>query len=1128
MTNMLLKPGMLVRAPTPSERSEYEDDFRAHRLGSVVAIDELLEEVTIQFWQFELNQPDMEQIDIVPTRFVARCRVLPETQVLFKSSQERVLILEATASEFAPGEVLEYFVMMRDGSIQRISECDLMPPAHRQDVDPLDQLRSYELNNPAYIYHRNRFVSVYADLLNVTVGLDALVNTRVLLLAHQAEVITRVLSDSVCRYILADEVGLGKTIEACVILKGLRDRYGDLPTLIVVPSALEHQWYQELDRKFWLRFEQWQGGMPISPGPNWLLTHDALENDPQLWQFIQSIQWGVLIVDEAHHIPRRQSLFNRVQHLSRSIERVLLLSATPVQHRRIEYLNLLRLLHPQRYDLLSMAVFEQIIANQKTLYGVIQTIQGSLNPDYYDSEEFLDLVAPAVPILAHDVYVQRQLEAITETKEMHQALRLSRQLIAYIAENYRIESRVIRNRRASIDPDLLPERSLDDRYAYNPTEAEKDAYNELMLYVQQVISSGETANVAFCRALIHAAASSPEALIYLLEMRHFALESGSFVSNMQSSNDIAYMRSPREESKRLQILSSTMPSVHDENRLLNNARQRAQQWQEDAQEHYEITRFINGQPIEGSHRLEQVLRAVKSILLADAQNKIVIFTGWPQTFDLLHRLLQRHFGSRAVATFHVGVEQESDLEIAADLFQSDPECRVMLCDELGGEGRNFQIAAAIIHVDLPWSPARIEQRIGRIDRLGRSGVVKSIVPFAHDHIEEDLLRLFQDSFQVFTRSMSGLEIIVEDVQSLIDQAFQEDNFEGLRRLLPKLRDFSEEMRHEIELERVYEETAINIQVRQEIAEISDEYTDGEALRTSVSEWANYIGLRNHFNPRTGIVTYEPRRFSLKAMENAKLMQIPNMEDANQRSGRPRDLVIRGTFNRSIAVHREDLVFFAPSEPWTRTTIENALESERGRCAASEILSQEVEESWEGFDFFFTLQVNPRPLYELGLAPIHLHRARGMLNEAVERIIVDLSGNILPYSSPIRRLIIKQNLRQNMHLGRRGNGNLDAFKLRFPTDEWQSLVDEIAAVAWAQVTEKFRLEDEADELRERLEEQRHANQAVHLWLESQGIKTDSTNQAKEECIAEALIAGVLHPLIRLESISFWKVAPEHDA
>jgi len=1123
------KVGMLVRVPTPEERSQYSGDYRLHRLGRIISIEITTKECSVSFDQFALNGVPELQIDTVSLHLINRCRVLAMTEALYIPDEQTVVILESVQPSFTDGEFLNYYIKMQDGQIRQVVECDLMPPSHRQDINPLEQLTDYELNHPSYLRHRNNFVSVYAELQNATLGLSSLVNTRVLLLAHQAEVITRVLSNNLCRYILADEVGLGKTIEACVILKGLLDRYGGLSTLIVVPDALVQQWYQELDQKFWLRFNLWQKKTVRSAVSNLLITHEALETDERLWKFVQSNEWDLLIADEAHHISRQSRLYERIQLLSRDSDRVLLLSATPIQHRRVEYLRLLRLLHPQRYNALNESSFEEIIKNQKVLYSVVQTVQESLEPDFYEIDEFIDLMEPAVAILGGDVYVQQQITSLTELDDVDVALALSRQLIVYITENYRIESRVIRNRRTAIEPNLLPKRDLDDYYTYTPTDLETDAYNELMLYIQQSVAGGKSENIAYCRALCHAFASSPDATLNLLDVRWQAMMTNTESRSVEEHDfRLLWMQSPRHEYARLQALVNVLHPFTDETRLWQNAYLSVQRWQVASQAYLTNRKKQAHHPThDKQQRLGQILAAIKDTLDANNDSKVLVFTGWSQTLAILDDLLRSTFGSRTIATFHVGIQDSDALEAEADRFQSDPACRVILCDELGGEGRNFQIASVLIHADVPWSPARIEQRIGRIDRLGRTGVVTSIIPFAHNQIESDLVNLFQGSFQVFTQSMSGLEIIIEEVQNRIDVAFHQDIFDGLRRLLPDLKAEVEQMRHEIELERIYEEMAVNTNVRHEIAEISEMYGDGASLREGVSEWANHIGLVNQFDAHSDILTYHPKQFSLKAMQNAKLMSIPNMEDANERAIRSRRLVIQGTFNRTIAIQREDLVFFAPAEPWTRATINNALESERGRCAAICLESPKIEVEWEGFEFLFTLQTDPRPLYALGLDSIHLYRTRGILGEPIERIFIDLEGKILSYSHPIRRFLIDKRL-IGKHLGKRQSGELANFRQHFPDDEWKSLTQDVASTVWAHITNKYLLDYEAEELLKRLEQQHLAEQAVQIWLRAQGIDWDRSSSIDDARLINALAEGVRHPLIRLESVAFWRLLPTHES
>src|SRR5712692_10158146 len=119
-----------------------------------------------------------------------------------------------------------------------------------------------------------------------------------------------------------------------------------------------------------------------------------------------------------------------------------------------------------------------------------------------------------------------------------------------------------------------------------------------------------------------------------------------------------------------------------------------------------------------------------------------------------------------------------ELQDAADACQSSDRCRILLCDELGGEGRNFQIASQIIHIDLPWTPAQLEQRIGRVDRFGREGTVLSTVIFAKDWPEQDLCRSWQDAFHLFAQSMSGLEIALETIRYRLMNAVCQSSREG--------------------------------------------------------------------------------------------------------------------------------------------------------------------------------------------------------------------------------------------------------------------------------------------------------------------------------------------------------------
>jgi ATP-dependent helicase HepA len=252
-----------------------------------------------------------------------------------------------------------------------------------------------------------------------------------------------------------------------------------------------------------------------------------------------------------------------------------------------------------------------------------------------------------------------------------------------------------------------------------------------------------------------------------------------------------------------------------------------------------------------------------------------------------------------------------------------------------------------------------------------------------------------------------------------------------------------------------------------------------------------------------------------------------MQDALERSGRKSQLVVRGTFNRVIAVKREDLVFFAPqSDAWTNTILNNALESERGRCTAAQLHSTKVSSEWRGFEFMFSVQADPRPLYAEGFAAIHLYKSRGILAEAIYRLCISIDGQVIGRNHPANQSIREAKARDGEHLGRRGNGNINAFKTEYPFDEWQPLVTDISQRAWNYVSQVFQLTEEAQTLHDRLEHQHHATNAVRQWLTAQGAPLDDDNDEVTQTISRALVDGINRPLIRLESVCFWKVVPEH--
>jgi ATP-dependent helicase HepA len=449
-------------------------------------------------------------------------------------------------------------------------------------------------------------------------------------------------------------------------------------------------------------------------------------------------------------------LYDCVHDLSQRTKRSLILTATPVQHRADEFLSLLKLMYPEQYDLIQNTDFEQMLNAQSTIRKTIAYLARALTPEKFDSEEFQDEITGILKILKHDK-VLFALAGKVKTQSKDHGLEAAKETIQYISENYRIENRVIRNRRCNLSVQL-PVRQVSQEYSYTPTDQESDTLLALHNYASQCFDRNRDSSqgTEYCRKMYQSFFSSPAAFMAMIQIRREAIEIKNFDSIKQ---------------------------FPDESELLEGLIRRVQQWED------ETNKVLKNLPQRTAgpkqpHRLAQVIRAINQAL-TQPQTKVLIFSTWVQTLEVLQRYINISRGKQAVALFKSGLSAEQ-LQSEVDRFQSDDACRILLTDESGGEGRNFQMADQIIHVDLPWTPTQIEQRIGRVDRLGRTGVVLSIVPIAKGTLEEDLFNIWQQAFRLFDQSMSGMEIVLGEIQKQILKAFSQSPQNGLASdLMPK-------------------------------------------------------------------------------------------------------------------------------------------------------------------------------------------------------------------------------------------------------------------------------------------------------------------------------------------------------
>jgi superfamily II DNA or RNA helicase len=452
---------------------------------------------------------------------------------------------------------------------------------------------------------------------------------------YQVETVRKVLKQFRGRVLLADEVGLGKTIEAGMVLKEYLLRGIVESVLVLTPASLVGQWREELETKF---------DIPCAT------THDVLlRSDPdEFWsqkRLIASLasarrgehatrligrSFDLVIVDEAHHLRDRNSQsYKLVDALNKRF--LLLLSATPVQNDLTELYNVLTLLKP----------------------GIFKTLK-----------EFRAAhTTPGKP---------RQPANPERLREL-------------------MRDAMVRNTRAVVALKLPRRHAVTIRA--DGSAAEQAAYQELAAAARRLAAEGAAKSRLALRHMLGAAGSSPTAAAAVVQ--------------------------------RFADRHADEPSWHA----------LARRW----------AAVGNG----GKEA------ALLDLLRRNPDEKKLVFVYYRETLDHLAELLARE--GFAFARFEGGLTGAEKDRAIAEFRDRVP---VLLCTESGGEGRNIQFCNTLINFDVPWNPMAIEQRIGRIDRIGQQREVFVLNLVTRNTLEEQVLHLLDEKISMF-------ELVVGEVGTIL-------------------------------------------------------------------------------------------------------------------------------------------------------------------------------------------------------------------------------------------------------------------------------------------------------------------------------------------------------------------------
>lgn len=672
--------------------------------------------------------------------------------------------------------------------------------------DPATCLANFVTETPGYAHGRHRFMRRTLSLRGGFQGLSAYASSQIELLQHQYEVVRRVLSDPCQRYLLADEVGLGKTIEAGIVLR----QYAlDYPlnhlAAIVVPPSLVQQWRDELRRTFHLSDYLDDSIFVI-----------GFDNTQAMKRILPKA--GMLVVDEAHQVttgygsenPTKSNLFMEIASAAARVKRLLLLSATPALGNERTFLAMLHLLDASLYRLDDEATFSHKIQHRVQLAEIVAT----LIPDnvFVLGASIQELRA----LFPQDVLLGQlcdRLQAIVDTLpdetdlELEEALHVLR---AHVSETYRLSRRVLRNRRASLSF-LTPNRSGAKALKYTSTtraEVERRLEEWRIAAITEASMRGDESAAAFQQTFlgfIHAFFSDATAFRNLVQARLFEIERpcdkriGGGVTSFVGEGECL-----------VKLLTATE----------RNIQQRAGT--------SEIVRLISE------------LRGKRS-------QKIVIFSSSAPYADEIYTELSKHL--RTQVARHQASSREGSATEWDDFdditgaewkrFVTDPTCLVLVCDGAAEDGLNLQGGnKVVLHADMPLSPNRIEQRIGRVDRFGSGSSVLSYVGYCEDsQWETAWFSCVANGFEVFDRSVASLQYLIEERLAAVATRLLVDGPQALRDLEDRL---VEDKAIQNEIDRLDKQDALDAIEQGESEDfdlLEESDADWQHIRQDMDEWA---------------------------------------------------------------------------------------------------------------------------------------------------------------------------------------------------------------------------------------------------------------------------------------------------
>lgn len=671
-----------------------------------------------------------------------------------------------------------------------------------------------------------------------------LIGSRTNHLPHQVYIASEVSQRYAPRVLLADEVGLGKTIEAGMILHYQLHTGRARKVLIIVPETLIHQWLVEMIRRFNLYFSivdqnrydllqnvetdledseqeefNWaqsdNQANPFDSEELVLCSLDFLMNHSEAHKQALEIDWDLMIIDEAHHLKWSEESvspeYTYIEELASKSKGLLLLTATPEQVGIESHFARLRLLDPSRFY--NLAEFKKEEHQYKQVNDLVQGLLEHNN------------TSPTTPL----------------PNELH------KEVIKFIGEY------------TTNDADELIKNLLDrhgtGRVLFRNTRAAIKGFPKREVYSYPLA----------CPAIYNS--------LYKLK-----------------SIDPLYPEQALQE---------------------------------------------NGFWLEHDPRVSWLIAKVNSLF----PKKVLVICAKANTAIALENHLKLKAGIRST-TFHEGLSI-IDRDRAAEYFaQTENGAQTLICSEIGSEGRNFQFAHHLVLFDLPLNPDLVEQRIGRLDRIGQQHPIQIHIPYLSQTPQELLFRWYHEGINLFAQSCSVGFSIFQQFSSQLTNLVENNNsaHEALDNLITQTQLYTTQINEMIQQgrDKLLELNSCNLAIAQElIAEIEAEENilELETYMTKVFQeyGVDHDGISEHIE-------------LLRPTGHMKTSHFPGLKEDGT-------LV---TYSRNKALIQEDAEFLSWEHPMVDETMEMILDSELGNATVVTISIKSIPVGTVFVETFYTI------------------------------------------------------------------------------------------------------------------------------------------------------------------------------